>query len=622
MTENSGLYNSFVNGAIIHDCSPCQEVAEKCTECMKCVNECGFLERYGSPKKIAGAFSGGDSECLRYSFECSLCGLCDSVCPLGVKTSEFLLQMRRDAVSQGIAPFKEHSTILSYERKGTSKLFTYYSLPKDCDTVFFPGCAFTGSRPESTMTVLDMLRKKAPSTGIVLDCCCKPSHDLGRVDYFNSMFGEMRAFLLESGIKKLIVACPNCYKVFKTYGSPIEVITVYEVLSEHSSDYLASPPMNRNVTIHDPCVLRDCPGVQDSVRKIAENSGCSISEMKHCREKTLCCGEGGSVGFIDQELADSWKIRRLREAGKNHVITYCAGCSSTLGKMTGTSHVIDVLIDPESALSCKARVSKAPFTYINRLLVKRRLKRNDISPITRERDFNPDNGKKSKGLKAIGILTLLVAAVLLLRYSGISANISHDSIKNWVSSWGMLAPVIYILVYSIAPSFFVPALPITIAGGILFGPYLGVAYTITGATMGSCLPFLIARYAAREWVSGLIKNPKWKKLDEDVEKNGWKIVAFTRLIPVFPYNLLNYALGLTKIGFLEYAVTSFICMLPACIGFIVFSSSLPELVRGKLSPGLLVGIVIILLVSFIPAGWRRFTSRKMMAEADEGNDSE
>jgi len=95
-----------------------------------------------------------------------------------------------------------------------------------------------------------------------------------------------------------------------------------------------------------------------------------------------------------------------------------------------------------------------------------------------------------------------------------------------------------------------------------------------------------------------------------VEHNGWKVVAFTRLIPLFPFNLLNYAFGLTKLGLVPYAVTSFICMLPACIAFIVFSSSLPDLLQGHLSGRLLVGAGMIVLVTLIPPAYRLYRGKK------------
>jgi uncharacterized membrane protein YdjX (TVP38/TMEM64 family) len=156
------------------------------------------------------------------------------------------------------------------------------------------------------------------------------------------------------------------------------------------------------------------------------------------------------------------------------------------------------------------------------------------------------------------------------------------------------------LIYTIAPALFLPGLPITIAGGILFGPFWGVVYCITGATAGASLSFLISRYIARDWVSSKLNTPMWQQFFDNVEKNDWKIVAFTRLVPLFPFNLLNYAFGLTPVKFIPYAITSFICMLPACIAFIVFSSSFIDLLKGKISTEFLMGIILIAIVSTIP----------------------
>ncbi len=160
-----------------------------------------------------------------------------------------------------------------------------------------------------------------------------------------------------------------------------------------------------------------------------------------------------------------------------------------------------------------------------------------------------------------------------------------------------------------SPLLFIPGSPITIVGGLLFGPVWGVVYTITGATMGASLAFLVSRHFARDLVAGRLTGEKFRKLDEAVEKNGWKVVAVTRLLPIFPFNVLNYALGLTRIGFAAYVVTSFVCMLPATIAFVVFSSSLPDLLKGKASPLLLAGIALLALAAALPFLVRKFTSK-------------
>jgi uncharacterized membrane protein YdjX (TVP38/TMEM64 family) len=190
--------------------------------------------------------------------------------------------------------------------------------------------------------------------------------------------------------------------------------------------------------------------------------------------------------------------------------------------------------------------------------------------------------------------------------SGILDNFDAETLRRTVASLGPLAPVAYIVLFTLAPALFLPGLPITLVGGIVFGPFWGVVYSITGATAGASLAFLISRYVARDWIAAKLSGPRWHKLDQGVEKNGWKIVAFTRLVPLFPFNLLNYAFGLTPIRFLPYAVTSFVFMLPACVAFIVFSSSLMDLFKGDISPTFVIGILLIVLVSLIPVLVRKF----------------
>jgi uncharacterized membrane protein YdjX (TVP38/TMEM64 family) len=209
------------------------------------------------------------------------------------------------------------------------------------------------------------------------------------------------------------------------------------------------------------------------------------------------------------------------------------------------------------------------------------------------------------------LILILIGAITLIRITGATQYLEQENLRNLIDEIGLWAPAIYILSYIIAPALFLPGLPITLMGGILFGPFWGVVYSIVGATAGACLAFLIARYVARGWIENKLKSPRWKKLDEGVESQGWKIVALTRLIPLFPFNLLNYAFGLTKIGFIPYALATFFCMLPACIAFVVFSSSLLDLLKGRVSSTLLVGIFLVLFISLAPFIYNQIKKKKV-----------
>jgi Fe-S oxidoreductase len=361
--------------------------AQKCIECKLCVKECQFLKKYGTPKQIALQYDPTSQESIYLPFECSLCRLCEVVCPdkIGLNPARMFLEMRREATERGDVHFAQHDRILNYEKRGTSKRYSFYGLPENCNTILFPGCTLPGTRPNKVMALFELLQKNIPSIGIVLDCCTKPSHDLGRDTYFQTMFSEMKEYLLSNGIRNVLVACPNCYKVFKQYGGDLKVKTVYEHIAK--TELPATENIPASITIHDPCSTRHETGIQLSVRKLATQKSLSITEMAHHGPKTLCCGEGGSVSCLAPELARKWGNRRKEEANGARILTYCAGCANFLSSVNPVSHILDLLFEPRKTLTGKVKVAKAPFTYLNRILLKKKFKKKIQVAISRERTF-------------------------------------------------------------------------------------------------------------------------------------------------------------------------------------------------------------------------------------------
>lgn len=104
--------------------------------------------------------------------------------------------------------------------------------------------------------------------------------------------------------------------------------------------------------------------MHNSVRKLLKDNGLDIVEMKHSREKTICCGEGGCVFPVSPDLASTWTKARKNEAGTNQIITYCAGCCASLGKSVKTDHILDILFEPEKAMKGAVKVSSPPYSLI------------------------------------------------------------------------------------------------------------------------------------------------------------------------------------------------------------------------------------------------------------------
>ncbi|WP_316347252.1 VTT domain-containing protein [Desulfuromonas acetoxidans] len=577
-------------------------LVDGCSDCGACLRQCAFLKRYGSPAAIQQLYE-QDSQQGKLAFSCSLCGLCNVVCPAELPLDQYFLAMRRHYIAEHPEHLKKYGGLRFYESIGTSKAFSHYALPANCTSVFFPGCALTGSRPERTWELYQHLRSEQPSLGLVLDCCTKPSHDLGDVDRFNEKFFPLRAFLENNGVNTVITACPNCYQVFKRYAPEMNCRSVYEVLD--TTILPSRPDTTGTITIHDPCVSRGEPHVHEAVRSLIDKVGLECQEMKNTRKTALCCGEGGCVMAEDKELALSWRQRRADQADQRLVVSYCAGCVDALRPEASASHVLDIVFDPLTALDRKQKSPGSLKRYMNRLQLKKRARKQIACRVRGDRRMTTTEQKKKSRLGQVIVLALLIAAIVTLKMTGAADYLQPEKLRDWIAGTGFWAPLIFMVLYTAAPALFLPGLPLTILGGILFGPFWGVVYTITGATAGACVAFLVARYLGRDWIRSKLTAPRWQKLDEDVARNGWKVVAFTRLIPLFPFNLLNYAFGLTNIRFSHYALTSFICMLPATIAFISLSSSLGELIKGQVSKEFIIGIILVVALSLLPMWWKK-----------------
>lgn len=378
--------------------SALQDIRGRCTECGICVKSCAFLSHYGTPKAIAATCDFTLPRFQAIGYECSLCGLCAAVCPEGLDPSRIFMECRRLYVDGGHLDASVYKAILGYEKWGTSALFSWYGIPEGCDTVFFPGCSLSGSRPEATLGIFRDLGKKIPTLGVVLDCCTKPSHDLGRQGYFESVFREMTTYLSGKGIKKVLVACPSCYKIFRQYGFGLSVATVYEYLD---TDTFENRQKKRGLqaSIHDPCALRDATSTHQAVRSLLHGLGMNITEMAHNGSNTICCGEGGTVGCVKAEVAGEWSAMRKKETGELPMVTYCAGCVAFLNQVAPTIHIVDLLYRPESVTKGRLRGAKAPFTYLNRLLLKRRFKREVAATTSRVRRLSQSIGGHSNPRK-------------------------------------------------------------------------------------------------------------------------------------------------------------------------------------------------------------------------------
>ena len=175
------------------------------------------------------------------------------------------------------------------------------------------------------------------------------------------------------------------------------------------------------------------------------------------------------------------------------------------------------------------------------------------------------------------ILKLLAVAVVLtgLIYLGVRYDLQetlHQALT-WIRDLGAVGPLVFAGIYVIAAVALVPGSILTLGAGVIFGVLKGTMIVAVSATLGATAAFLIGRYLARDWVASKIKeNEKFKAIDKGVAEEGWKIVGLTRLSPVFPFNLLNYAFGITRVSLRDYVLASFFGMLPATLMYVYIGS--------------------------------------------------
>jgi len=191
------------------------------------------------------------------------------------------------------------------------------------------------------------------------------------------------------------------------------------------------------------------------------------------------------------------------------------------------------------------------------------------STVTSDRDEPTGVARARRRLRlALGAVVLAALVVLARRAGG-----EVPRFAAWVASLGALGPVVFVLCYALAVVFLVPASVLTLAAGAIFGVAKGVALVFVAATLGACLAFAVSRGVARGWVERRIAgDARFAAIDRAVGREGRRIVFLLRLSPLVPFVLLNYALGLTRVPFVDYALAC-VGMLPGTLLYVYYGSA-------------------------------------------------
>ena len=213
---------------------------------------------------------------------------------------------------------------------------------------------------------------------------------------------------------------------------------------------------------------------------------------------------------------------------------------------------------------------------------------------------------KLKTIKFISLILFIILAIFLFRNFG-SDLTSPMQLREEIENYGNLAPIIFIFLYIVFTLFFFPGTILTISSGILFGTILGTIYTIIGATIGGTLAFFLSKFLGRGFVKDILEK-KYEKLndyDKKLEEKGFRIVAFLRLIPIFPFNGLNFGLGLSKVKTKDFILGTIVGIIPGSFTLAFFGDSITELNYTTI----IISSILFILLIFSPKIYKYIKKR-------------
>lgn len=192
------------------------------------------------------------------------------------------------------------------------------------------------------------------------------------------------------------------------------------------------------------------------------------------------------------------------------------------------------------------------------------------------------------------VVSTFITCVVVLKQAGSITLFEPERIRDIILGYGIWSPLVYMGLYALASVLFIPGSPLTLAGGAIFGPLYGTLYTVIGATLGAVLAFSLSRYFKQHFLQygeGNIAK-KLEGYDEKIASHGFVTVLFLRFVPLFPFNGLNFGLGITKVSFKDYFFGTFLGIIPGTFAYVYFGDSLASLDIMKIVLAiLLVGIL-------------------------------
>jgi len=333
--------------------------AGRCLQChcLECVKVCPFLERFAAyPKKYTREIYNnlsivmGAHQANKLINSCSLCGLCEQVCPENFAMQDLCLAARQEMVRRSKMPPSAHEFALldlDFSLGPDFRLARHQPGHDTSARIFFPGCQLAASAPAQVRRVYDHLRTSLPGgVGLMLACCGAPAEWAGQEEKLTRSLETWQEDWRGLGSPPVILACPSCRAVLGAHLPQVELLDLWEVLA--GTGLQVQEPQTGPWAIHDPCSTRPDPRAREAVRALLERAGVELAELRLGGELTECCGYGGLMSTANPDLAGE-VVRRRRAQSDLDYLTYCAVCRDRLaagGKRT--VHALDLFFPDET----------------------------------------------------------------------------------------------------------------------------------------------------------------------------------------------------------------------------------------------------------------------------------
>jgi uncharacterized membrane protein YdjX (TVP38/TMEM64 family) len=222
------------------------------------------------------------------------------------------------------------------------------------------------------------------------------------------------------------------------------------------------------------------------------------------------------------------------------------------------------------------------------------------------------NAKPAPPLRTVAFALIVPVAAAVVYVTGATGYFTHSHIVGVLDAMGPVkAGVAFIGFYIVGTLLTVPGTILTFIGGALFGPFVGTGLILIGATTGATLAFSVSRYFARDFLARRFGKTAWfRRLDDGIAREGIWFILFIRLVPVFPFNWINYAAGLTGVRFRDYVAGTAVGIVPATFVYANAAAQATVAVEKGLTPGFLGALALLGLLALAPVVWKRYRGVK------------